>query len=116
MALDALLAESSEAVSRVVAFNVPPEVLEERICGRWIHKESGRSYHVKFNPPASLKPGTEPTAKNMLDDLTHEPLMRRADDTEDALKKRLQGYHGDTVPILQHYKPRGVVRRADANK
>merc|ERR1719316_804968 len=56
-ALDALLAEKGEAVSRVLAFDVPAEVLEERICGRWMHKASGRSYHVKFAPPASYTGG-----------------------------------------------------------
>jgi adenylate kinase len=52
----------------------------------------------------------------MLDDLTYEPLMHRADDTEEALKKRLQGYHADTVPVLAHYKKADVVRTIDANK
>merc|ERR1719316_746204 len=69
-ALDALLAEKGEAVSRVLAFDVPAEVLEERICGRWMHKASGRSYHVKFKPPKSLKEGETPSAENMKDDET----------------------------------------------
>ena len=52
----------------------------------------------------------------MLDDETGEPLMQRADDTEEALTKRLQGYHEQTVPILAHYEPAGVVSKVDANK
>ena len=51
----------------------------------------------------------------MLDDETGEPLMQRADDTEEALTKRLQGYHEQTVPILAHYEPAGVVSKVDAN-
>ena len=49
----------------------------------------------------------------MLDDETGEPLMQRADDTEEALAKRLEhyGYHAQTVPILEHYEPHGIVRR-----
>lgn len=50
----------------------------------------------------------------MLDDETQEPLMQRADDTEEALKTRLAGYHAQTVPILEHYAP--VVARVDANQ
>ena len=50
----------------------------------------------------------------MKDDETGEPLMQRADDTEEALKARLAGYHDQTVPILDHYKP--VVSRVDANQ
>jgi adenylate kinase len=52
----------------------------------------------------------------MLDDETSEPLMQRADDTEEALKTRLSAYHEQTVPILAHYEPSGAVKRVDANK
>merc|ERR1712070_552905 len=90
-------------------------VLEERICGRWIHKASGRSYHVKFNPPKSFKGGT-PSASNMLDDETREALYQRGDDTAEALSKRLEGYHKSTVPILDHYRPAGIVTQVDANR
>jgi len=78
---------------------VPDEVLTERICGRWVHKSSGRSYHVKFARPKSLEEGVEPTPELMLDDETSEPLEQRADDTEAALSKRLEGYHAQTVSI-----------------
>lgn len=116
--LDEMLAAKGEAVSSVLALEVPDAVLEERICGRWIHKKSGRSYHVKFAPPKSLPihPMVKPTEKNMLDDVTKEPLMQRKDDTAEALKKRLKGYHAQTVPILGHYEPRGVVARVNANQ
>ena len=102
-------------VNYVVALEVPDAVLTERICGRWVHKASGRSYHATFSPPMSLEPGAAPTAENMLDDETGEPLMQRADDTEEALGKRLEGYHAQTVPILAHYDPTGVVAKVDAN-
>ena len=52
-ALDELLAENGECVNSVLSLEVPDSILEERICGRWIHKKSGRSYHVKFAPPKS---------------------------------------------------------------
>ena len=66
-ALDALLQQSGEGVWRVLSQG-PDEVLEERICGRWVHKASGRSYHAKFNPPKSL--GRRSQATNMMDDAT----------------------------------------------
>jgi len=113
--LDGMLAGSDDKVSLVLALEVPDEVLTERICGRWVHKASGRSYHVKFAKPKSLTDGVAPTVETMLDDETGEPLMQRADDTEEALTKRLQGYHEQTVPILAHYEPAGVVSRVDAN-
>ena len=89
-------------------------MLEERICGRWIHKASGRSYHAKFKPPKSLAAGAEPSAETMLDDESGEPLSQRADDTKDALQSRLKGYHEMTTPLLEHYKP--VVKLVDAAK
>lgn len=105
-------------MSRVVELEVPDAVLEERICGRWIHKKSGRSYHVKYAPPKSMKLSNEgkPVPETMLDDETGEPLMQRGDDTPTALVKRLQGYHSETVPILNHYKPYGVVASVNANQ
>lgn len=102
-ALDALLEVTGENVRSVIEFNVPDAVLEERICGRWIHKASGRSYHVKFNPPKSLG-DKEASADTMKDDETGEPLMQRPDDTKDALPKRLEAYHNETEPILGHYR------------
>ena len=102
-------------MNAVVALEVPDAVLTERICGRWVHKASGRSYHVKFAKPKSLTDGATPTEETMLDDETGEPLMQRADDTEEALTQRLEAYHAQTVPILDHYAPNGVVSKVDAN-
>lgn len=104
--LDALL--GFEAVSLVINLDVPDDVLEERICGRWIHPPSGRSYHVTYKPPKSLKDGT------LLDDDTGEPLIQRKDDTKEALASRLTTYHQMTKPVLDHYKP--VLKTIDANR
>merc|ERR1719456_2187492 len=117
-ALDAMLAESKEKVSKIIEFQVPDEVLTERICGRWIHKASGRSYHTKFAPPKSYDGVSAPSTENMKDDESGEALMQRADDNEDALKKRLQQYHDQTMPILKHYEASGscTVSFANANQ
>eukprot|EP00563_Minutocellus_polymorphus_P016549 CAMPEP_0181058850 /NCGR_PEP_ID=MMETSP1070-20121207/21056_1 /TAXON_ID=265543 /ORGANISM="Minutocellus polymorphus, Strain NH13" /LENGTH=335 /DNA_ID=CAMNT_0023138463 /DNA_START=17 /DNA_END=1024 /DNA_ORIENTATION=- len=117
-ALDKMLAEEGACVTKVIELQVPDEVLEERICGRWIHKKSGRSYHVKFAPPKSMKLGADgkPVPESMKDDETGESLMQRPDDTATALVKRLKGYHGETVPILDHYRPNGIVREVNANQ
>jgi adenylate kinase len=117
-ALDKMLAANGEAVSSVVAFDVEAALLEERICGRWIHKNSGRSYHTKTVKPKSMKLGSDgkPIKESMKDDLTGEALMQRPDDTAEALKKRLKGYYEETVPVLDHYKPGGFVRTVDGGK
>lgn len=118
-ALDAMLAKEGAFVTKVIEMQVPDKVLEERICGRWIHKESGRSYHVKYAPPKSMKLDSKtgkPIPESMKDDETGQPLMQRKDDTSEALVKRLKGYHNETVPILDHYMPNGVVRTVNANQ
>jgi len=117
-ALDKMLGDEGACVTKVVELEVPDSVLEERITGRWIHKSSGRSYHVKYAAPKSMKLDEtgKPIPESMADDATGEPLMQRKDDTSAALIKRLQSYHGETVPILDHYRPNGVVRAVNANQ
>jgi adenylate kinase len=113
MALDEMLGHVGESVGKVLVLAVPDEVLEERICGRWIHKESGRSYHAVFKPPTSLTAGATPSETTMLDDETGEPLVQRTDDTAEALKKRLKGYHTSTVPVIEHYENMRIVTKVD---
>lgn len=116
--LDKLLAQQGDCVTKVVALEVPDQVLTDRITGRWIHKSSGRSYHVKNAPPKSMQLGADgqPVADTMLDDATGEPLMKRGDDNAAALVNRLKDYHKSTTPILGHYAPRGVVTGVNANQ
>ena len=92
--LDVMFKEAGKTVDKVIEFNVDEKLLEERIVGRRIHKASGRSYHLKFNPPKV----------EGKDDITGEPLMHRADDTAEALHKRMGEYHEKTSPILNYYK------------
>jgi adenylate kinase len=68
-------------------------VLLERLTGRWTHPASGRTYHVKFNPPTV--PGR--------DDVTGEPLIQRPDDTEATIRKRLAVYTEQTAPLIAYY-------------
>lgn len=117
--LDEMLAKRKEKVDCVISLEVPDALLEERICGRWVHKASGRSYHVKFNPPKAMKNAKKASKKGkapkgMIDDVTGEPLEQRSDDTKEALVKRLEAYHAQTKPILEHYK--SAVTTVDAAK
>lgn len=113
--LDLMLSEMQQPVSEVVVLDVPDKALVERICGRWIHEASGRTYHVRRAPPRSLQVGDLLSQETMLDDVTGDPLVQRADDTEEAFARRLQEYHKSTVPIFEHYEPNGVVMRVNAD-
>ena len=77
----------------VLEIDVPFEAIVERMSGRRSHPPSGRTYHVKFNPPKVAG----------LDDVTGEPLVQRVDDQEETVKKRLEVYSAQTRPLVDYY-------------
>lgn len=77
----------------VLEIDVPFEAIIDRMSGRRSHPPSGRTYHVKFNPPKV--PG--------IDDVTGEPLVQRDDDKEETVKKRLDVYSAQTRPLVDYY-------------
>ena len=106
-ALDSMLvSENVGKIDHVLEFKVPDEVLLERIVGRLVHAASGRSYHEKFHPPK----------KPMTDDVTGEPLMRRKDDTAEALTNRLSSFHKSTKPVVDYYAKQNLYSPIDANQ
>jgi adenylate kinase len=80
-------------VDYVLEFDVPDELIIERMSGRRSHPGSGRVYHTKFNPPKVAD----------IDDVTGEPLVQRDDDKEETVKKRLEVYHNQTEVLLGYY-------------
>jgi adenylate kinase len=80
----------------VLEFDVPDAEIIERLSGRRVHPASGRTYHLKFNPPQVAG----------VDDATGEPLVQRADDQEDTVRKRLEVYHAQTLPLVKFYAER----------
>ena len=81
------------AVEYVIEIAVPDEVIIERIGGRRIHQASGRTYHIKYQPPVA--PGK--------DDLSGEELIQREDDKPEVVSQRLQNYHRQTAPLVEYY-------------
>ena len=77
----------------VLEIDVPFEAIIERMSGRRSHPASGRTYHVKFNPPKA----------EGKDDVTGEPLLQRDDDKEETVRKRLQVYDAQTRPLVDYY-------------
>jgi adenylate kinase len=80
-------------IDYVVEIDVPDEAIVERMSGRRSHPASGRTYHIKFNPPKVAGK----------DDVTGEDLVQRVDDHEDTVKKRLEVYHSQTKPLVKYY-------------
>jgi adenylate kinase len=77
----------------VLEIDVPDAAIIERMSGRLFHVPSGRSYHVKFNPPKAAG----------RDDVTGEPLIQRDDDKEATVRKRLEVYQAQTRPLVEYY-------------
>lgn len=86
--------EAGISVDFVLEFDVPDEIIIERIIGRRVHAPSGRVYHVTFNPPK---------VENK-DDVTGDDLTVRKDDQEDTVRKRLVEYHDLTAPLVAYYQ------------
>ncbi|WP_300088047.1 adenylate kinase [uncultured Nitrosomonas sp.] len=80
-------------IDHVVEIDVPDAEIINRLSGRRVHPASGRVYHVEFNPPAIAGK----------DDVTGEDLVLRDDDREDTVRKRLQVYHDQTLPLVGYY-------------
>jgi adenylate kinase len=78
----------------VLEIDVPDEEIITRMSGRRVHPASGRTYHVKFNPPKI----------EGKDDVTGEPLIQRDDDREETVRKRLDVYRAQTRPLIDYYK------------
>jgi adenylate kinase len=85
--------EAGVAIDYVLEIDVPDSAIVERMSGRRIHPSSGRSYHVKFNPPKV----------EGKDDVTGEDLIQRDDDKEETVQKRLAVYHDQTEVLLNYY-------------
>jgi len=82
------------AIDYVLEIDVPDAAIIERMSGRRVHVASGRTYHVKYNPPRVPD----------RDDVTGEPLIQREDDKEDTVRKRLSVYHAQTEPLIAYYR------------
>ena len=80
-------------IDNVLEIDVPEAEIVLRMSGRRVHPASGRSYHVQFNPPR----------QEGRDDVTGEPLVQRADDREDTVRKRLEVYRRQTQPLVEYY-------------
>ncbi|KGQ62984.1 adenylate kinase [Gallibacterium anatis] len=89
------------AIDFVLEFDVPDEVIVERMSGRRVHQPSGRSYHIVYNPPKV----------EGKDDITGEDLIIRADDKPETVLDRLKVYHSTTQPLVDYYK-----KEADAGQ
>jgi adenylate kinase len=102
-ALGHMLASQQEVIDRVVMLDVSPELIVDRIAGRWVCPADGSSYHVTHSPPKT------PSRCDRCGGL----LVQRPDDVEGAVRKRLAAYAQWTAPVADYYARLGLLRRID---
>lgn len=91
------LRDAGVAIDHIVEIAVEDEEIVKRMSGRRVHSDSGRTYHVVFNPPK----------EEGKDDVTGESLVQRVDDEEGTVRKRLGVYHDQTAPLVAFYQKLG---------
>ncbi len=103
-ALDGALEEIDEKVDKVIALEASDEDLVKRLSGRRQSEATGNTYHIEHDPPpedSDEDPG---------------PFVQRDDDTEEAIRKRLETYHEETEPLKDYYEEQGLLVTVDASK
>ncbi len=104
-ALDEMLDEINEQIDRVIALEADDEELVERLSGRRQSEATGEIYHIEHNPPPEEGSEEDPG-----------PFVQREDDTEEAIRNRLQEYHEQTEPLKDYYEERGILVTVDASQ
>jgi adenylate kinase len=104
-ALDEMLDEINEQIDRVIALEADDEELVERLSGRRQSEATGEIYHIEHNPPPEEGSEEDPG-----------PFIQRDDDTEEAIRNRLQEYHEQTEPLKDYYEERGILITVNASQ
>ncbi len=94
------MSKAAVAIDFVLEIDVPDGEIIARMSGRRVHPGSGRTYHIKFNPPK----------KEGCDDVTGEPLVQRDDDKEATVRQRLAVYRAQTQPLVDYYRGQNGVK------
>lgn len=98
--------ELGRRITAVLLFDVPDEVLVNRISGRRVSVKTGRVYHVESDPPKH----------EGRCDVDGSRLIQRDDDKPEVVQKRLEVYHAETEPLVSYYDERGLLRRIDGTR
>jgi Adenylate kinase and related kinases len=106
LALEEMLRVKGEKISKVLFFDVPDEVIIDRLSGRRVCSKCGAVYHVKYNPPKV----------EGVCDLCGGSLVQRDDDREEVVRKRLEVYRKQTQPLIEFYQEKGIIYKLDAGK
>lgn len=105
-ALAVMLKEFHGAVNLVPYISVAPEILIERLSGRWTCRINGHVFHEKFNPPQT----------NGVCDFDGSELYQRDDDKKETVERRIKVYQEQTAPLIEYYSKNGLLAELDGTK
>jgi len=103
--LDGALKEMSSGIDMVIYFETSPEVAVERLSGRRVCKNCGFNYHVKNIPPK----------REGICDKCGGALFQRPDDNEETVRNRLKVYEGQTKPLVDYYRNKGILKKVSGD-
>ena len=103
--LSSLLSDINQDLDMVILLNLNDDIIVKRMGGRRVHPDSGRVYHIEYNPPKV----------NNKDDITGEDLIIRPDDQEETVRKRLKVYHSQTAPLIDFYTKLSILKDINAD-
>jgi adenylate kinase len=103
-ALDRQLSDLGRRITAALLIDVSDDEVVRRLSGRRVCVKSGHNYHVEFDPPK----------REGICDQDGSRLIQRDDDKPDTIKRRLEVYHSETAPLVEHYDGQGILRRFDA--
>ena len=101
--LDAELAAEGQRIDKVISLEVPRELLQDRLSGRWVCRAQGHVYNTKSNPPRVAG----------VCDLDGSELYQRTDDTREVQERRIAVYEEKTTPLLDYYRTHGLLAEID---
>ena len=101
--LEVMLRGFGGQVNLVPFINAPPEVLIERLAGRWTCRAHGHIFHVRFNPPKKMG----------ICDYDESALFQRDDDKAETVTHRIEVYRTQTAPLIEYYRGRGILAEID---
>lgn len=104
-ALDEIMLEKGLKLDGVIELKVDDDALTERIAGRFSCAKCGAGYHDKHQ---------RPKVQDVCDACGSSEFVRRADDNEKTVRRRLAAYHAETEPMLPYYREKGNLRSVDA--
>ena len=99
--LDKMLEERDDKIDAVLVLDVPNEEIIERLSGRRVCRKTGKTFHVKYNPPTEA------------DNIDPNDLYQREDDKEETVKNRLEVYDKQTKPLIDYYQKKGIAHLID---